>query len=363
MICHYFTGEQEVKSLFVRCKTGCGWTGELRLVEDHKKKDCPNTLIPCPRGCNNGSTKVVRRNKELHLQSKCPNRPYTCATCEQEMEFRNARSHKMLCPKRLYNCPHCNEPGMYDERTTTHLTVCTKIKVLCSKCYTQIMRCDESNHHLDCQHEPVRCKYYNIGCGEKPLRKGLSKHEENAQLHLSLATDKVLKLTGMLVLKNTQTIKITSFKQKKLQANMSYSSGFSTSEKGYKMCLVVYANGEGDAVGTHVTVGAFLMKGDHDGTLTWPFTGSVTIELLNQLEDKNHHRETLTFPADHEASKRVVDGERAGKGYGWPKFISHTALDYDASANTQYLKDDTLVFRVSAEAPDHKPWLECTDTV
>ncbi len=128
------------------------------------------------------------------------------------------------------------------------------------------------------------------------------------------------------------------------------------------MCLRVDANGEGDTKGTHVSVFACLMKGDHDDTLTWPFTGSVTFELLNQLEDKNHHRKTTTFPANAEASQRVLDSER-GIGYGKPAFITFDDLDYDASANTQYLKDDTLVFRVSAEAPDHKPWLECTDTV
>ena len=53
------------------------------------------------------------------------------------------------------------------------------------------------------------------------------------------------------------------------------------------MCLEVYANGIADGKGTHVSVVACLMKGDNDDSLSWPFTGSVTFELLNQLEDKN----------------------------------------------------------------------------
>ncbi len=129
------------------------------------------------------------------------------------------------------------------------------------------------------------------------------------------------------------------------------------------MCLSIEANGNDVFSGTHVSVYAHLLKGDHDNTLTWPFTGSVTFELLNQLEDKNHHKRTVIFPADREASKRVVGSKKALSGWGIPMFIPHTALNYNASTNTQYLKDDTLVFRVSAEAPDHKPWLECTDTV
>ncbi len=100
------------------------------------------------------------------------------------------------------------------------------------------------------------------------------------------------------------------------------------------------------------------MKGDNDDSLSWPFTGTVTIELLNQLEDKNHHKKTTTFPADREASQRVVDGERGtGRGH---KHIFHRDLHYNADNNTQYLKDDTLVFRVSVQVPDYKPWLEPT---
>ncbi len=330
-------------------------------MEDHKQKDCPNTLIPCPRGCNNGSIKIARKNKDNHLVLKCPNRPYSCEKCKNEMEFKDKRSHKMSCLKRQYTCSYCNETGVYEELTTTHLRVsCPKVKIKCSKCSIEMLRCDQSGHIQVCQYEPVRCKYYSIGCEEKPLRKDLSKHEENAQLHLKLATDKILTLTKMLFLKNTLIFKVTGFVQKKIQGNYFYSPDFFTVKSGYKMCLRVDANGMLEGAGTHVSVFACLMKGDHDDTLTWPFTGRVIVELLNQLEDKNHPKRTITFLADNDTSERVVDDER-GIGWGFQKFISHAALNYNASTNTQYLKDDTLVFRVSAEAPDHKPWLECTN--
>ncbi len=124
------------------------------------------------------------------------------------------------------------------------------------------------------------------------------------------------------------------------------------------MCLSVDANGWGEGTGTHVSVFAHLMKGDHDDTLTWPFTGSVTVELLNQLEDKNHYKRITTFSANQEASQRVVKRERGG-GFGPAKFISHAALEYNAFKNTLYLKNDFLVFRVTTKLPGQKPWLEC----
>ncbi len=115
------------------------------------------------------------------------------------------------------------------------------------------------------------------------------------------------------------------------------------------MCINIYTRDN------HVLVRAYVIKGHNDDSLSWPFTGTVTIELLNQLEDKNHHKETITFTGDDLASQRVVDGEERGR-------FSHAyhRLNYNASKNAQYLKDDTLVFRVSVQVPDYKPWLEPT---
>ncbi len=329
----------------VFCKTDCGWKGKLGSVREHETNNCEYTEIPCPNNCE---IMIMRKDLQLHCEVNCLRRISTCLKCENKMEQRDLDNHTTtVCTKRDYTCPLCNEAGVYDERTTTHLTVCPKVEVQCSKCLIKLFRANQYSHTVvNCPNEPVRCKYCNIGCEEK--------HEKNIQLHLDLATDKVLKLTSIIILKNTMTFRVTGFAQKKVLSDCIYSPHFSTSEKGYKMRVRVDANGEGDTV----SVLAFLMKGDHDDTLTWPFTGSVTIELLNQLEDKNHHKKTAIFLADSESGQRVVDSEN-GTVNGIPTFISHDDLDYDASANSQYLKDDTLVFRVSAEAPDHKPWLEC----
>ncbi len=341
-----------MKSLLVQCLKACDWKGELRSLEDHIQKVCENIFVPCPNGCNNGKTILRRNNIDYHL-TNCPNRSHSCTKCQKQMEFRNVKSHKLNeCPKRQFTCPHCNVSGEYDERTTTHLEVCPKVEITCKQCSLQISRCDESDHPLVCPNEPVHCKHYNIGCGEKPLRKDLTKHEENIQHHFSLATKEILRLRNRLLLKNTLTFRL------KFKDNSIFSPSILTSASGYTLCIQVNANGRGDGKGTHVSVYAYLMKGDNDDFLSWPFTGTVTVELLNQLEDKNHCKGTLTFPADDVASQRVVDGERAPRRYGWNKFISHTDLAHKTLANRQYLKDDTLIFRLSAEAPDYKPWLE-----
>ena len=72
------------------------------------------------------------------------------------------------------------------------------------------------------------------------------------------------------------------------------------------MCIEVDVNGFGDGENTQVSVFAYLMQGRNDDNLLWPFTGKVTITLLNQLADMNHYTRLVSFPQDDEATMRVV---------------------------------------------------------
>ncbi len=102
----------------------------------------------------------------------------------------------------------------------------------------------------------------------------------------------------------------------------------------------------------YLSVFVYIIKGKYDDELNWPFVGKVTFELLNQLEDENHYYMEGPFTLECNTN--------AGSGRGYLKYISHSKLSCDSASNTQYLKDDTLYFRISVEVSDHKPWLECT---
>ena len=111
---------------------------------------------------------------------------------------------------------------------------------------------------------------------------------------------------------------------------------------------IIYANGQGSGKGSHVSMFACLMKGDYDEYLDWPFQELITIQLLNQLEDKHHHTRRIDFSNTRvpEVVNRVTSGERAEGGWGTDTFISHADLGLNTDRNTLYLKDDTLKFRV-----------------
>ena len=238
------------------------------------------------------------------------------------------------------------------------------------KCQVRTAQHNLVKHRQECLFEIVPCKYASIGCEKEIERQDLKEHEEDTEQHLQLAVDTVHLqqatireqesiLAHLRSKEMPMTYKFTNYDHHKTASDDIYSPAFYTSPGGYKMCISVNANGE-EGDDTYVSVYAHLMKGENDDHLPWPFTGTVTIELLNQLEDHNHYSADITFPSDDEdnVNQQVVNEEAPGEGWGEPQYISHSELDYDEDENCQYLKDDCLYFSISVEAKSSfKPWL------
>ena len=144
-----------------------------------------------------------------------------------------------------------------------------------------------------------------------------------------------------------------------------YSPPFYTHPQGYKMCLRVDANGDGGGKGTHVSVSAYLMRGEFDDHLKWPFRGSVVLQLCNQLEDRSHYRRTIDFSetTDSKIISRVTRGERAEQGKGPHVLIPHNFLDFNTAINCQYLRNDSLQFRIIAVESLSEPEVLPTEVV
>ena len=132
---------------------------------------------------------------------------------------------------------------------------------------------------------------------------------------------------------------MTSFERHKQNDDHWVSQPFYTHSQGYKMCLRVTANGQGSGKGTHITVAVYLMKGEFDNQLEWPFKGDITIQLLNQQGDPGHFTRTI-----HQA---IAGRSEATAG---EKFISAWCIRQFKSHNEiipKYLKDDSLTFHIS----------------
>jgi hypothetical protein len=117
------------------------------------------------------------------------------------------------------------------------------------------------------------------------------------------------------------------------------SPSFYTHSQGYKMYLKVYANGWADGENSHLGVALYMMRGEYDECLKWPFRGNITIQLLNH--HSQHHTMVLSVNdiAGNDVLNRVTVGEKSPSGYGFDQFIRHTDLP-------SYLKDSYLRIRI-----------------
>ncbi len=353
---NYIAGERDIQSLKVKCqkhKKGCQWVGELRNAKEHPKT-CGYVIVQCNYKCEGGQEELYRKHLEKHQAVECPRRPHNCPHCNESGEYKDIASPKHIdaCPKFIINCP--NAPS-------------------CKKSFPR----ENKNKHLStCEFQMTRCKYSELGCNALLARRDLPDHEKEDKVHLgdamktilslkqqcSLLTSQLHNLSTMSQNNFTSIFKMSNFEQKKEENIEYFSNPFYTHPKGYKMAFNVDANGYGKYKGTHVSVWIYLMRGEYDDQLEFPFKGTITFELLNQLEDNIHHSKSYTHDGKQETSNRVIDSDRSQNAAGVHAFIPHENLGHNIIENCkcQYLKDDCLVFRVSVSMPSYKPWLQCT---
>ena len=144
-------------------------------------------------------------------------------------------------------------------------------------------------------------------------------------------------------------VAMDNFTQHKKDGDIWYSIAFYSGAQGYKMRLRVHANGRGSGAGTHVTICVQIIQGEYDDTLTWPYTGTVTFEIINWKEDSNHVEMSVNFnekgAIDCGCGKKPT-GENGNNGWGIIQALSHNNL---YGRHSQYKSDsDVLYIRVSA---------------
>ena len=132
-----------------------------------------------------------------------------------------------------------------------------------------------------------------------------------------------------------------------------FSPPFYSGPRGYKMCLCV-VNEPRDAYElvsfNNALVCVYLMRGEYDDRLVWPFYGDVTIQLVNLIINKNHQESTIRFDGRssifdrrplNTSCDRVTSGERAMIG------CRKKVFSLQESKNIMYIKDDCVKFRVT----------------
>ena len=362
--------KQSLSSLKVRCshqKDGCEWTGELRQLDEYLNTD------PQPEKQLDGCQFV-----EINCIYNCGN----------HQQRRYIQVHQIKeCPKRSFSCEHCHDyKSTYDDVTNNHWPVFGSFPVPCpNQCRLTIQRQNIDSHVADeCPLITINCDFHHVGCAVKLPQQDMPEHlRENLLTHISLlasshakqqaeTTQQREKITkqqadiATLVEENIQlrtknaelaplqymltvnsepldapVLTMINFQQQKRDDDVWHSPPVYTHHQGYKICLRVDANGWGTGKGTHVSVGVYFMRGEFDNSLKWPFRGVISVQLLDQVDGKNHETGKTTYDnrTPNTSCARVREGERR-VGRGIARFIAHTELE------PKYLQNDTLLFQI-----------------
>ena len=364
----------------MQCSNGscCSWEGKLGSLEAHTST-CQHTLITCPNQC------LIMKKMKKKMKKKIKNKGGRFSEeGALQVPRKDLDKHLRECPNRSHNCPRCNEEGRYSEMTTTHFESCSKVKVTCpnAECGTKRLRGDIPEHRQTCPFEEEACKYAEIGCEQKRMRKMKDKHESDDKFHFHLALGTMLDIKQQLntlvsekqatavkqlpATTPSYTFKIANFSRYKEAGNPLFfrssknrfeTPPFYTHKGGYKMRVEICANGFGSGADTHVSVVLWIMEGenDRDNHLPWPFKATATITLLNQLQEQGHHIRDIMLIQQH----GLYPGGDDGYCFEVDHYCSHEKLGHNEATNCQYLKDDCLYFRVTVTPTGHKPWLVC----
>ena len=343
---------------------GCKWRGKLGEYEQHLNRNpspeaqltgCRFVEVECEHGCGERSQ---RRHITTHQKKLCQRRPYSCEYCHKyESNFEDVtNNHHHQCKKFPVFCPNkCQEAPFERQKFKNHV----KVK---------------------CPLTEVNCPLHYAGCEVRLPRKDMPQHMRDTVTHLTLlatVTQTLLKENQELKQRNQQLevkqstteayyhntekeVELLKKEVSELRLTLGgfpidffvnyaieedqYLPSFLIHYHGYRMCISVDTNGNGDGEGTHVSVFTHLMRGPYDGHLKWPFRGEITIQIVNQAGDHSHVEKTITYDDDICAG-RVLDKER-GSGRGFCQFLVHTDLEYNAAKKTQYLKNNVIIVRV-----------------
>ena len=369
--------DREIRSFHVYCtnkEKGCEWQGEVNNISNHlgNSDGCQFEEMKCSNECG-----------------KMAQRRYLTSHVETE------------CPRRKVNCQYCHDPGEHQFIEGQHKDECPKLPLACpNKCEVgSLSREDMEAHRKECPLEMIQCEYHSVGCEVRMARKDLENHDnvkmkdhlmmtkcklDNTQNELTdtkaQLTVALKQMTNLTLLMNAQmnfnnrhtnlrsvylvsmatilkcgdqvcpvTIMMPEYNINKKDESGWCSDSFYTCNKGYKMCLMVYAAGSDDNIGTPLLLYLYLMKGPHDDELTWPLKKKFEIKLLNQISNSRHYSCKINYDdvEDDDVGCRIVDDDGAGEtGWGLANFITNKLL-YKTTSECQYLKDDSLFFQIS----------------
>ncbi|XP_078355844.1 TNF receptor-associated factor 6-like [Oculina patagonica] len=314
---------EQCRKFLVTCPNSCGGLFHREMIPNHTENTCPLTIISCPYEQTGCETKVQRKQVESHLQSAT--RLHLDLAC---VKLNNTEAKLNKTEVKLNNTEaKLNNTKLKLNITEVKLNV-TEVKL--NEAQVQLNKTEKTTKKLLEKLDTLERKF------------------KNTEVKLSKTQEK-LETTSKQVEKFDKPFvwKIDTFSSILRQARAGGKSVYDsapfytdrTGANGFKLKVKLYPNGDGSGKNTHLSVFIFVMKGEYDAILPWPFKKKLKFTLIDQQEDPVK-RENVTLCFIPEFFARPTQ-EESSTGYGFPKFITLEKL-----CSRRYLVDDTLFLQV-----------------
>ena len=176
-------------------KSGCEWTGELKLLDSHlndSSSSANSTASPSATSSPGSKDNPSSPDTTDFLLKGCQFVKVRCRNCSATVLRGQMKEHLEICPNRPAKCKYCKTvTATPKELEECHYSVCPKFPVACpNKCGAKIQRKNVAKHvDTVCPQSKLACGYSHVGCTCLLPRKKIEKHMKSASgtsWHLAL---------------------------------------------------------------------------------------------------------------------------------------------------------------------------------
>ena len=349
----------EKESLQIACRcvnSECDWIGVIGQSKAHLRA-CNFTEKICP-DCN---TLFLLKEKDKHART-CLKRSVHCQYCLQLMDALHEKGCAMrpLCP---YGCGHqvdlsslsfhmetCEIVGkegsengncLY-ERFGCHYRSNTTPPLIDGN--QQLHLQTELKNHLACSNATILLLIQNL---QKQSQEIVNLKRDVARLledrtNFGLALDKELErrfnLLENISYDGCLRWRLENVSQHLMKPGYINSHPTYTSRNGYKFCLRVYLNGDGNGQGSHLSLFFVIMKSDYDIFLPWPFNKTrIDLKLAHPNNEYANVVQTMHLSELRSSSSFERPQLEMNRAIGCTVFLKKERLN-------SFIFNDTLYF-------------------